>query len=361
MPWGPIDLGEWAADRTVPTVPAKQRGPALGMGGDMKRMAAVAVLAMALGGCTASKMEQRNGCWVRQVRTFPSSVKEEIGPCARPTPVWSEDRLTRLVQECVMHADYRWQSSALVAWNRGEPMPEREPEEKVLGACMARAETVLNTEKGAVEQRLSEVSKERDSLKASMEKERAEYQANMEKARALHEAWLQQARAQHDASMERAQNQLHESNNRLTEVLGEAAKKPAPNAVATATATSTSEGRANTQSDSLARGDSASRGDSTSRGDSNSRGDSASRGPRVAKPTTGAPLTMCPLPSAAKRLQARASSKKEPAESACKPPAPTDATAFEPAVQPVLATPAQTTAQAPTPLKLEEAQPDTEK
>jgi hypothetical protein len=321
----------------------------VGMEGDMKRVAAVAVLAMALGGCTASKMEQRNGCWVRQVKSFPSTVKEEIGPCARPTPVWSEDRLTRLVQECVMHADYRWQSSALVAWNRGAPLPEREPEEKVLGACMARAETVLNAEKGAVEQRLSEVSQERDALKARMEQERAEHQASLEKTRAQHEAWLQQARAQHDASMERSQNQMHESNNRLTEVLGEAAKKPAPNAVATATATSTSEGKANTQSDSLARGDSASRGDSNS----NSRKESTSRGPTVAKPTSGAPLPMCPAPSAVKRLQARATSEQEP--SACKPPEP--AKEAEPAVQPVLATPAQQTAQAPTPVKPEDAPP----
>ncbi|WP_205525814.1 hypothetical protein [Pyxidicoccus trucidator] len=328
----------------------------------MKRVAAVAVLAMALGGCTASKMEQRNGCWVRQVRTFPSSVKEDIGPCARPTPVWSEDRLTRLVQECVMHADYRWQSSALVAWNRGEPLPEREPEEKVLGACMARAETVLNAEKGSVEQRLSEVSKERDTLKASMEKERAEHQASLEKARSQHDAYLQQARSQHDASMERAQNQLHESNNRLTEVLGEAAKKPAPNAVATATATSTSEGKANTQSDSLARGDSASRGDSTSRGDSNSRRDSTSRGPTVAKPIAGTPLPMCPVPSVAKRRQARSASGLQELASteespACKPPAPSDSAQPAPAVLPVLATPAAQTAQAPTPLKPEDVQP----
>lgn len=326
----------------------------------MKRVATVAVLATVLGGCAASKMEQRDGCWVRQVRTFPSSVKEEIGPCSRPTPVWSEDRLTRLVQECVMHADYRWQSSALVAWNRGTPLPEREPEEKVLGACMARAETVLNAEKDSVEQRLSEVSKERDLLKANLEKERAEYEANLEKARAQHDANLEKARAQHDASMERAQNQMHDSNTRLTEVLGEAAKRPTPNAVATATSTSTSEGKANTQSDSLARGDSASRGDSTSRGDANSRRDSTNRGPRVAKPISGAPLPLCPAPSAAKQVQARTSGKQEPASTeeptaACSAPAPAASTQPGPDVQPVLAAPSQQTAQAPTPLKPEDA------
>ncbi len=182
----------------------------------MKRLAAVAVLAMTVGGCTAARVEQRNGCWVRQVRSFPSSVKEEVGPCARPTPVWSEDRLTRLVQECVMHADYRWQTSALVAWNRGQPLPEREPEEKVLAACMARAESVLHSEKAAVEQRLSEVSQERDSLKASLEKERDAYQAAIDKARSQHDASMEQAQARHDAHMSKARDQLHDSNTRLT-------------------------------------------------------------------------------------------------------------------------------------------------
>jgi hypothetical protein len=323
----------------------------------MKRMAAVMVLAMTVGGCTAARMEQRDGCWVRSVRSFPSSVKEEIGPCARPTPVWSEDRLTRLVQECVMHADYRWQSSALVSWNRGEPLPEREPEEKVLAACMARAEAVLNTEKSTVEQRLSEVSEERDALKASLEKDRDEYQASIEKERARHDASMEQARAQHDAHMAQARDQMHESNNRLTEVLGEAAKKPAPSAVATATSTSASEGKANTQSDSLARGD------STSRGDSSSRRNPVPQAPTVAKPTSGTPLPMCPPPSKAKAIQASTStpSKKGPAReeepTACRAPEPSEASPQEPAVQAALATPSEQTAKAPTPLKPEEAQP----
>ncbi|NMO14554.1 hypothetical protein HPC49_02240 [Pyxidicoccus fallax] len=317
---------------------------------------------MTVGGCTASRMEQRNGCWVRQVRSFPSSVKEEIGPCARPTPVWSEDRLTRLVQECVMHADYRWQSSALVAWNRGDTLPEREPEEKVLTACMARAETVLNAEKGAVEQRLSEVSQERDLLKANLEKEREAYQASIDKVRAKHDASLEQARAQHDEHMARARDQMHESNGRLTEVLGEAAKKPAPAAIATATSSSTSEGKANTQSDSLARGDSASRGDSnsSSRRDSSSRKDSTTRGPTVAKPTSGAPLPMCPPPSVAKQVRADAS-RQEPAGAeepmTCNPQKPAESFEPAPAVQPVLATPSEQTAKAPTPLKPDGEQP----
>lgn len=336
----------------------------------MKRVAAVVVLAMGLAGCTASKVEQRNGCWVRQVRSFPSKVKEDVGPCARPPPVWSEDRLTRLVQECVMHADYQWQSSAMVAWNRGEPLPPREPEEKMLGACMARAEAVLNAEKGSVEQRLSEVSQERDALKASLEKDRAEYQATLDKERERREASLEKVREQHDASMERARvqhdatmgralDQMHDSNNRLTEVLGEAAKKPAPNAIATATATSTSEGKANTQSDSLTRSDSHSRGNSTSRGDAASKRDSrsTSRGPTVAKPTSGPKLPACSAPTAAKQVQANTStpvltSTADTGDAtACSP--------AEPAVQAVLATPTPQAAKAPMPLEPGAEQPGT--
>lgn len=336
----------------------------------MKRVAAVVGLALGLVGCTASKMEQRNGCWVRQVRSFPSTVKEEVGPCARPIPVWSEDRLTRLMQECVMHADYQWQSSAMVAWNRGEPLPAREPEEKMLGACMARAEAVLNADKDAVEQRLSEVSQERDALKASLEKDRAEYQASIDKARNEHDANLERTRAQHDASLERtraqhdaavgrAMDQMHDSNNRLTQVLGEAAKKPLPNAVATATATSTSEGKANTQSDSKSRGDSTSRGDAASRRNSNS----ASRGPTVAKPTSGTPLPMCPAPSTAKQVQANtstpvlkpASAAEDP--TACRQPEPSETSEPASPVQPVLATPTPQAVRAPVPLEPGAARP----
>ncbi|QSQ28424.1 hypothetical protein JY651_37710 [Pyxidicoccus parkwayensis] len=331
---------------------------------------------MGLAGCTASKVEQRNGCWVRQVRTFPSSVKEDVGPCSRPTPVWSEDRLTRLVQECVMHADYQWQSSAMVAWNRGEPLPEREPEEKMLSACMARAEAVLRTEKGDVEQRLSEVTKERDSLKASQEKDRAEYQASLSRERDQREASLNKVREQHDASMERAQvqhdatvgralDQMHDSNNRLTEVLGEAAKKPAPSAIATATSTSTSEGKANTQSDSNTRSDSRSRGDSTSRGDATSRRNSSSksRGPTVAKPTSGTPLPTCSAPTAARQVQANTSKpvlmSTYDAEdtTACRPAEPSGDT--KPTVQAVLAQPTPQAVKAPAPLEPDIEQPGT--
>ncbi|NVJ17455.1 hypothetical protein HV826_25305 [Myxococcus sp. AM010] len=308
---------------------------------------------MVASACTSVRMEQRDGCWVKQTRAFPSTLKEEVGPCARPVPVWSEDRLTRLVQECVMHTDYRWQSSALVAWNRSEPLPERESEEKVLTACMARAETILNTEKGALEQRLSEVARERDTLKASIEKERNQHQAT-----------LTEQLTRHDASMERARDQMHESNNLLAEALGEAAKKPAPSAVATATSTSSSEGLANTQTDTTQRSDAALRGDvsSSARRSSSSQGTRTAPPPRVMKPIidTDTP-PMCELSSAtlAKANPSRASSgKKRPgvrtaAECTQRKPEPS----FLPTEpeEAILATPAQQTAKAPIPLVPQDA------
>ncbi|WP_237080943.1 hypothetical protein [Myxococcus xanthus] len=319
------------------------------------RLVVAVSLAMMASACTSVRMEQRDGCWVKQTRAFPSTLKEEVGPCARPVPVWSEDRLTRLVQECVMHTDYRWQSSALVAWNRSEPLPERESEEKVLAACMARAETILNTEKGALEQRLSEVAQERDTLKASIEKERNQHQAT-----------LTEQLTRHDASMERARNQMHESNNLLAEALGEAAKKPAPSAVATATSTSSSEGMANTQTDSTQRSDAALRGDvsSTERQSSSSQGTETAPPPKVMKPiidTTDDTPPMCELSSAtmAKANQSRSSSgKKRPGvrnAAECTPMKP--APSFQPAEpeEAILATPAQQTAKAPIPLVPQDA------
>ncbi len=305
------------------------------------RLVAVMSLAMLASACTSVRMEQRDGCWVKQTRAFPSTLKEEVGPCARPEPVWSEDRLTRLVQECVMHTDYRWQSSALVAWNRSEPLPERESEEKVLAACMARAEAILGTEKGALEQRLSEVSRERDTLKASIEKERSQHQAT-----------LSEQLSRHDASMERARDQMHESNNLLAEALGEAAKKPAPSAVATATSTSSSEGLANTQTDSTQRSDATLRGDvSSSRRSSSSQPTPPAASPPVAKPILGA-APMCEL-TPATVAKTGASGKKgtecKPKQADSAPPS-----EDEPA-EAFLATPAPQSAKVPIPFVPQEA------
>ncbi|WP_240357891.1 hypothetical protein [Myxococcus vastator] len=317
------------------------------------RLVAAVSLAMVASACTSVRMEQRDSCWVKQTRAFPSTLKEEVGPCARPVPVWSEDRLTRLVQECVMHTDYRWQSSALMAWNRSESLPEREAEEKVLAACMARAETILNTEKGALEQRLSEVARERDTLKASIEQERNQHQAT-----------LTEQLTRHDASMERARDQMHESNNLLAEALGEAAKKPAPSAVATATSTSSSEGLANTQTDSTQRSDAALRGDvsSSARRSSSSQGTQTAPPPRVMKPIidTDTP-PMCELSSAtlAKANPSRASSGKKrtgvQTAAECTPMKPEPSFLPTEPEEAILATPAQQTAKAPIPLVPQDA------
>src|SRR5215217_2212943 len=293
-------------------------------GGDMKHVAAV-VLAVAISGCASVKVEQRDGCWVKQVRTFPSSFKEEVGPCSRPKPEWSEDRLTRLVQECVMHADYRWQSSAMVAWNRGEPLPARESDEKMLA-----------TEKGELQQRLTEVSKERDSLRANQEQERESYrtkldaqrdeaQAALVKERERLQSSMDAQREHAQASLDKARDQMHESNGRLANALGEAAKRPTPSAVATATSTSTSEGKADTRSD------------SNSRGDSRARGDAAKQSnPRVAKPIVATPTsTMCSLPSKSSTKQVTASEtdpKSEPPS--CQPMQAAEPTEPAPAVEP---------------------------
>ncbi len=145
---------------------------------------------LALGGCTSTRVLQRDGCWVRETKKSFGRVNEEVGPCARPAPAWSEDRLTRLVQECVAHDDYRWQSRALASWGRGEPAPERTPDQQVLEACMTQATLVLNSEKEAVARKLAEtqaqlaqVSQQRDALEGKLTSERAALEAKLEKER----------------------------------------------------------------------------------------------------------------------------------------------------------------------------------
>ncbi|WNG36186.1 hypothetical protein F0U60_22715 [Archangium minus] len=179
------------------------------------KIAGVVLLAVMAGGCTSVRLEQRDGCWVRQTSRWPKQLKEEIGPCEREKPTWSEDRLTRLAQECMVQADYRWKNRALAAWNQGQPLPEPESEAKVLQFCMNEAAHSVVTENETLKKRLNEVSADRDVLRASEEKDR---------------------------------EHLHSSHDRLTDALGEAAKKPPGAAVATSI--STSDGTATTLSDS---------------------------------------------------------------------------------------------------------------
>lgn len=169
------------------------------------------LLAGILGGCTTVKLTQRDGCWVRQTHKTLHGTQEDVGPCVRPPPKWSEDRLTRLVQECVAQADYRWQGRALAAWNRHEPLPAQDSQETVIRTCLNEAAAGVVTQNETLKERLAEISSDREALKA-------------------------------DAT--RGTEHLRASADRLTEYLGEAAKRPPP--VATATATATSDGTATT-------------------------------------------------------------------------------------------------------------------
>jgi hypothetical protein len=178
----------------------------------MRAIGAVALAAM-LGGCTTTRILQRDGCWVRQTKRVMGSTTEELGPCMRQQPQWASDRLTRLVQECVAAADHRWTVAAIDAWNRRQPLPRQEPEREVIRTCLDQASGGVVTQNETLRERLAEVSSDRAALAAKT--------------------------AETDAH-------LRASNDKLAEFLGEAAKRPPP--VATATATSTSDGTATTDS-----------------------------------------------------------------------------------------------------------------
>jgi len=174
------------------------------------------LLAAFAGGCTSVKMVQRDGCWVKRTEKIFGRVREEVGPCSRPQPKWAEDRLTRLVQECVAQSDYRWQGRAIDAWSKGKPYPAQPPQDETLRSCLGEARAQLMTEKDneTLKSRVEELSADRSTLR-------------------------------HDTDQDRAA--LRASHDRLVEHLGEAAKKPPP-APAYATATATSDGRATNES-----------------------------------------------------------------------------------------------------------------
>jgi hypothetical protein len=126
------------------------------------------VLAVGLtGGCTSVRLMQRDDCWVRQKSRWPGMVKEEIGPCRRSQPVWAEDRLSRVVQECMTQADYRWQNRALEAWERGERLPERESDEEVLDRCMGESTRLVVLENEALKEQLADTRDEREKIRQS--------------------------------------------------------------------------------------------------------------------------------------------------------------------------------------------------
>ncbi len=172
------------------------------------------LLAGALSACTSVKMVQRDGCWVKQTSRTLGGTTEEVGFCGKARPEWAEDRLARLVQECMAQADYRWENRALLAWTRGEPVPPPDTDEQIAKTCMGQAASALGLEaqNDALKSRLVDVSQDRQALRTAAEKDR-EF--------------------------------LEQSSDKMITALGEAAKKPPPSAVATATST----GTAKTESD----------------------------------------------------------------------------------------------------------------
>ncbi len=166
-----------------------------------------AVLGLSLAGCTSVRLVQREQCWIRQTSKL-GQVKEELGPCRREPPAWSQDRLTRLAQECMAQADYQWQTLAVAAWTRGEPLPARPSEEAALSRCLEQAALSTVGENERLKERLAELQGDRDAQTAQARREREHFLSSWDK---------------------------------IAGDLGEAAKRPLP--PATATATATGEGR----------------------------------------------------------------------------------------------------------------------
>jgi hypothetical protein len=180
----------------------------------MGTRATVVGVACAVFACTSVKMVQREGCWVKHTERTFGGTTEELGFCEKAAPKWSEDRLSRLVQECIAQSDYRWQNRALAAWSRNQPIPPAETDESIAKTCLSQAAAALGleAENGALRSRLADLSQDREALQAITDKDR---------------------------------EHLQQSSDKMVVALGEAAKKPAPNATATATST----GTAKTESD----------------------------------------------------------------------------------------------------------------
>lgn len=196
----------------------------------MRRITAAVLLAMALGGCTGTRLVQRDGCWIKQTTKIFRHTEEDLGPCARTSSPWAEDRLTRLMQECVAREDYRWQMRAIAAWNRGEPWPQPN-EQNVLATCMTESTRMVMNENDALKkkldgmgERVAEVSKDRDALRARSDEERKRMLERVDDER----------------------KRMLDSQDKLAAYLGEAAKKSSQ--PATATATATSDGRLRSES-----------------------------------------------------------------------------------------------------------------
>src|SRR3954467_6104602 len=129
---------------------------------------------VAICGCTSVRMVERDGCWLKQTEKWPSRVSEELAFCKKPVPAPAQDSLARLVQECVAQADYRWENRAIDAWNRDQPIPPRDSDEKVAASCMTEAAAALGpeAERAALKARLADLDKDRDTLRNLAESDR---------------------------------------------------------------------------------------------------------------------------------------------------------------------------------------------
>ncbi len=199
-----------------------------------------AVVGLMVGGCTSVHLAMRNRCWVRTTDRWPGQVTEEVGPCARPAPKWTNDRLTRLVQECVAQQDYLWENRALEAWQHQEALPPRATDEDVLRSCLSEAARAAVSENEVLRAKLKDATAERDRLRS------------------------------HDEE--------------ITQDLGVAAKKPAGSAVATASA----EGK----------GDGSSRQDAKSEESHSTRQASESAPPMIVQPPASQPVILQSPPAA---------------------------------------------------------------
>ena len=153
--------------------------------------------------CTSTRMVQRDGCWLKRTEgAFGSN--EQLGFCSRPQQPPAQDRVARLVQECMAQSDHRWENQALAAWNQNRPIPPQANDAEVVRMCMQHVSAVLGleAENTALKQRLADLGQDREQLRTASDRDRQFIEQNSDK---------------------------------MVTALGEAAKKPAPAATATAT------------------------------------------------------------------------------------------------------------------------------
>jgi hypothetical protein len=221
----------------------------------MERVLGAIAVAALLGGCTSVKMVQRDGCWIKRTEKIFGRVQEEIGPCGRATPNWVQDRYTRVVQECVVQADHLWQGRAVDAWSKGLPYPAQQSHEEILRTCLKEADVGLANENDRLKERLGEVATDRDALRLESE----------------------QGRGHLRESYDKLADHLRTSHERIADHLGEAAKRPAGTAHATANASS--DGKATTENGTTLSADS---------GSAPATATSSSTAPLIAAPSVAA-------------------------------------------------------------------------